>query len=85
VTLVITNSPGFPEEIGRPSNAPVTHSFDRLAPRQRGTLTLMTELACGNSGGDPARFNQWRGDVAINSSVGTLRGQTANQLTVNIP
>jgi hypothetical protein len=85
VVLRITRSPANPMEVGTESSLPVRLSADRVAPRVRATLTLMTDLVCGNDGGDPPRSNEWLAQVTLTTSAGTFQAETADRLTVSIP
>jgi hypothetical protein len=83
VLLIITLS--FPEEIGRQSNREVRPSTDRVPPRTRATVALMTDLICSNGRGDAGRSNQWLARVTLNTSAGVFNAETGDRLTVNIP
>jgi hypothetical protein len=84
VLLIITLST-FPEEIGFQSNREVRPSVDRVPPRTRATVALMTDLICGNGAGDPPRFNDWMARVTLNTSDGVFNAETTDRLRVNIP
>ena len=84
VLLMITLST-FPEEIGFQSNREVRPSADRVAPRARATVALMTDLICGNGLGDASRSNEWLTRVTLNTSAGVFNAETADRLRVNIP
>jgi len=73
-------------EVGFTSNRPVSFAPMSLPGHATTTLRMDSTLLCSNGAGGPSRSNEWRAQLTITTSAGTIAGETADPLLrVNIP
>ena len=82
-TVIIVDS-AFPSEIGFASGLETTPSPTSVRTG-RTTVTLQSNILCGNGVGDAPRFNEWQGRVTLTTASGTVSLTTVDRMRVNVP
>jgi hypothetical protein len=83
--LTIVSSPAVPDEVGLTSRRATTVTPAALDPNSTVTLRVDTTLGCTNDFGNPARYNDWSGEVTLIAGGTMATVRTADRVRVDNP